>query len=122
LFGKESESIDFKFKSPTGEIITIPMKYALWVEDQSLLTKLVDPHGQPNTRELWIQRMMIATGLDDKTIRKFPAWKMSALVTKWLLMNDVTPDRFLGEDQKEVSQQLSSIILSNQNLESQTKN
>jgi len=47
---------------------------------------------------------------------------MSALITKWLLMNDINPTNFLGEDQKEVSQQLSSIILSKQNSTSQTKN
>jgi len=122
LSGVEPESIDFKFKSPSGEELSIPMKYALWIEDQSILSSMLDPHGQPNMREIWIQRIMRATGFDDKTIRKFQAWKMSALITKWLLMNDINPANFLGEDQKEVSQQLSSIILSKPNSTSQTKN
>lgn len=79
----------------------------------SLQNQKVDAMGKPNVQELWISRIVrdvltvteendkgkVVKQLTDPEVRKMDRWELSALIAKWLAVNDVNPESFLGESQ-----------------------
>lgn len=97
--------IEVKLKSPlNGEIITYSIKPSLWIEDQSDQLKCLDQNKNLNMKDLWIIRITKMTGKAESEIRKLQSWEMSALLFKWLAINDVNPTSFLELSKEELEE------------------
>jgi hypothetical protein len=93
--------IDFAWLDPaTKKQHKGKMRKQRWIFDQSLQIKLVDPQGNPNLKELWIERIAdTVEGITKEQIRKLDQFTMNVYIAKWLEYNDVTDASFLEASQ-----------------------
>jgi hypothetical protein len=97
--------IEFSWNDPaTKKQHTAKMRKQRWIFDQSLQLKLVDPQGNPNLKELWIERIAdTVEGITKEQIRKIDQFTMNVYIAKWMQYNDVTDASFLETSQSSKS-------------------